>query len=797
MELQSEPGRAAVESYILTRGAERAWRELNSAASAGRGAFYWIGGAPGAGKTHFLNYALALERRSSAATEAHGRRITCAVAVTAATAAEEIQPILLAKLAKELTGESRAPLMWLEMDRDTAWKVALEHARRLGVGAVTIAIDFGESDASAAAPTVAALARAAGESRSPALQVLAAGRGQAPREAQAFDVGCADAEETARVAIARARRIDHDGMAAASEAYADTGTDGFDAQDIYPFHPTAVRMLVSIAGRPATVAAVSWLAREALRECAAGLGRERAAGKLIYPADLMRSRICAAGALEKLGGAAREALGIARNALSSFDTRERELASAIVDTLALRRVHAGASSLAIDELFRLLPAFAGETRSDASARAFLEGVIGKLADATRGVVALDDGKVRFEPSAAEAPQIAAYNAALLLVRMFAPELTAVHSAAELRSSLARLGDAMAQALEECARTGEALRAEFAGAVGRLPDEEERALSDYAELAEGGAGRLLAIAADAERASAARGAIAAYEALAQVAATIPKLRAMREYLEGTRLGTRPDGASAKDREIARLETDRQLIAAQLGARSLAGLRAGLDALEARFARFRAAYAQRYRAAHAEYRREMKRAASMLGDLRLHFDALTRLNAIAALGPRESEDLAGALAASRDKVVRCDARSDPKAEVEPLCPRCGFVLGTEAPQAELAALLERIRAALSVKLAALSRSAIARLIREHGATRKLEGFLKITQAAETDALVRVLDDKLARYLAQLLDENLGAADTEQGGEPETAGAARPGATRAVRSAAAPRRRASKPARDRRGD
>ncbi|MGH7878331.1 MAG: hypothetical protein ACREQD_02425, partial [Candidatus Binataceae bacterium] len=64
---------------------------------------------------------------------------------------------------------------------------------------------------------------------------------------------------------------------------------------------------------------------------------------------------------------------------------------------------------------------------------------------------------------------------------------------------------------------------------------------------------------------------------------------------------------------------------------------------------------------------------------------------------------------------------------------------------------------VKLATLSQTAIARLIREHDRGGRLEGFLKITQAAQTDALVRVLDDPLARYLTRLLEENpAGEAD-----------------------------------------
>jgi hypothetical protein len=77
---------------------------------------------------------------------------------------------------------------------------------------------------------------------------------------------------------------------------------------------------------------------------------------------------------------------------------------------------------------------------------------------------------------------------------------------------------------------------------------------------------------------------------------------------------------------------------------------------------------------------------------------------------------------------------------------------APAEELDAVMERLRRGLAIKLAALSQSVIARLIREHDRDNRLEGFLKITQAAQTDALVRVLDEKLARYLGQVLDDNL---------------------------------------------
>jgi hypothetical protein len=56
----------------------------------------------------------------------------------------------------------------------------------------------------------------------------------------------------------------------------------------------------------------------------------------------------------------------------------------------------------------------------------------------------------------------------------------------------------------------------------------------------------------------------------------------------------------------------------------------------------------------------------------------------------------------------------------------------------------------KLAILSRGAIARLIKKYDQAHRLDGFLKITQAAQTEALAAVLDDQLTAYLARLLQE-----------------------------------------------
>jgi hypothetical protein len=63
MALASEPDAATVACYTLTRGAERAWGAINYQLTQARGDLFWIGGEAGSGKTHFLNYAVALSNR--------------------------------------------------------------------------------------------------------------------------------------------------------------------------------------------------------------------------------------------------------------------------------------------------------------------------------------------------------------------------------------------------------------------------------------------------------------------------------------------------------------------------------------------------------------------------------------------------------------------------------------------------------------------------------------------------------------------------------------------------------------
>lgn len=234
--------------------------------------------------------------------------------------------------------------------------------------------------------------------------------------------------------------------------------------------------------------------------------------------------------------------------------------------------------------------------------------------------------------------------------------------------------------------------------------------------------------------------------------------MREYLDATGLRA-SNGEPARDPRIVTLETECQLLAVELGPRVMAGAPRNLDALEARFQKFKWTYVQQYRNEHENWRVEMEQLAIRSDDAYRHLDALRRLNAIGALGPPEGAEMVASVATVAAHIVRCDNADQLRPEITPRCPRCGYLLGMLSPRAELAELMEHIRRVLDVKLAALSQSAIARLIRTHDQAHRLEGFLKITQAAQTEALVRVLDEKLARYLAQLLDENLAAGSADR--------------------------------------
>lgn len=452
----------------------------------------------------------------------------------------------------------------------------------------------------------------------------------------------------------------------------------------------------------------------------------------------------------RLDAPARAALKIAHDALArSLHGNQQELARELVDTLMLEHVCGGTEPLTIEALGSRIPMLARSGAADASPT--IRSILRILEAQTGGVIRFETNSARFDPKAAGAPTLGSFNESIPLLRHFAPTLTPAREMEGLASRLEQLERAMADAVESANRTREMISSALAESNQQMPASHRKALAQYVELAESGTSTMLETVADPAGRDSAMQVIANYCALADTAAAIPRMRAMREYLTATGLHASDDIYRASESGVASLETECELLAVELGPRVLTGVPRSLDALEARFQRFKWTYVQCYLGAHEKWRAKMERLALLAEDASRHRDALARLNQIAALGPPEGEELAAIVTELTASVRRCE-RGSVAPETTPRCLTCGFTLGALDKGAELDDVMDRLKRGLAIKLAALSQGMIARLIREHDRDNRLEGFLKITQAAQTDALVRVLDEKLARYLAQVLDDNL---------------------------------------------
>ena len=567
------------------------------------------------------------------------------------------------------------------------------------------------------------------------------------------------------VAVRRARRLVEDAGLDADNAYAGIDTAGLAPDAIFPFHPAALSVLRTIAARPkpaaessdpAMIVSLARLAREVLASSTfAGAGGELPA-RLIYPPDLTMNAAISNQVKALLAEAGRAAWKIARDKIADLQGYEKDLAREIIDSLVMENVCGGTAALAIEELKSRVPMVACGGTADERTLAAVREVLRRLEVSTGGVIRFETDAARFDPEAAGAPELAAFNAALELARRFDPRLTLARDREGLDARLKRLEAAMALAVEAAIRTRDVLASALKEANLEMPAANRTAIAEYIALAESGAAAMLEAAADRSYLASAIQIAGAYEALAGACESIPRMRSMREYLAATGLRASPGEAGllesvSRESAIVSLETECELLRVELGPRILTGPPRSLDALEARFQKFKWTYVQCYLSAHARWREKMERLELAAGDARRYLDALTRLNAIAALGPPEGEHLGARVAELSARVVRCELKDAIAPETTPRCSSCGFQLGAASPQAELEDAMEGIRRALEIKLAALSHSMIARLIRNHDREHRLEGFLKITQAAQTDALVRVLDEKLARYLAQVLDEN----------------------------------------------
>src|SRR5271163_2087761 len=712
LELETSPRIATVASYVFTRAAERSWQVLNQHLEEPHGSVFWIGGPPGCGKTHFLDYVIALQRRAGALDAQNMRRLVCGLELAGRVRAAELELYLLSVLAEQIGGDPRlSGDLFRQMRGADALNVGLETARGTGIKSITVAIDFGIAECEAA-EFFAMLAQVAASFQQVKFTVIAAGRAMAPQATRPLAVAPADANEETIVAVRRARRLVED--ADAGVAYAGIDTAGMPPDAIFPFHPIALSALRAIAAQPrpdggapdgVAIVSLSHLAREVLASPAVTNGSRP---RLIYPPDLTMNAAVLNLVKALLAEAGRAAWKIAHNGSADAAT-----------TPAMR------------ELLR------------------------QLELSTGGVIRFETDAARFDPEAAGAPELAAFNTALMLARRFDRRLALAGNRAELEARIVQLDAAMALAVEAAIRTRAALAAALEEANLELPASNSATFAEYIALAESGAAAMLEAAVDRTYLASAIQTTGAYEALATAADSIPQLRAMREYLTATGLRAAPDEPVVRENlvqhaAVVSLETECELLRVELGPRVLAAPPRNLDALAARFQKFKWTYVQCYLSAHARWREKMDRLELAAADARRYFDALARLNAIAALRRPAGAQLGSRLTELSERIVRCELGDSIAPETTPRCASCGFQLGASSPQAELDDLMENIRRALETKLAALSQSMIARLIRAHDRENRLEGFLKITQAAQTDALVRVLDENLARYLSQVLEE-----------------------------------------------
>lgn len=762
LELETTPRVATVASYVLARAAERSWEVLNQHLESTQGAVFWIGGPAGCGKTHFLNYVIALQQQAGALDAENTRRLVCGLELAGQVHASEVELFMLSVLAEQIGGDPRASGdLFRQMRGAAALNVGLEAARRTGIRAITVAMDFGASRCEPLTDFFAMLAEVAASFRQVKFTVIAAGRAMAPAAARPLAVAPRDEVEETTIAIRRARRLVADAGLDFDLAYAGIDTPGMAREALFPFHPATMRALRTIAVHPgpdgegadaAIIGSLSRLAREALSSSAL---TSKLPARLLYPPDLTTNAAISTMVKALLADAGCAAWKLARDQIADLDRDERDLAREIIDSLMMEAVCGGTAGLAIEQLKSRMPAVAHGGVADAPTTPAVRELIHRLELTTCGVIRLETATARFDPDAAGAPDLAAFNVALVLAQRFDLRLTLARDREGLDARIQQLGGAMTLAVEAAGRTSKVLAAAMKEANLEMPAANIAAIAEYVALAELGAAAMLEGAADRSYLTSAIQIAAAYEVLAATAECIPRLRAMREYLAATGLRAAPDEEGSGDSvsqhsAIVSMETECELLRVELGPRVLTSALRSLDALEARFQKFKWTYVQCYLSAHARWLEKMGRLELAAKDAWRYFDALARLNAISALGAPAGAHLGPRLALLSARVVRCELGDAIAPGTTPLCSSCGFQLGAASPQVELENAMDEIQRALETKLAALSHSVVARLIREHDSENRLEGFLKITQAAQTDALVRVLDDKLALYLARVLED-----------------------------------------------
>jgi hypothetical protein len=739
--LEDKPGAAAITYFFITRGAQRAWEAINQQLDMPRGALFCVYGMAGSGKTHFLNYVTGLSQHAGALNAEPARNLT--LVVDAAGRGGNLDQRVIEKLARELSGSANdAAQLWRRLSGKEALVAAFDQARRQGVKAILVAIDFGEADFGSGYASLETLSALAINLKRPKLTVAIAGRGQPPENAHTFTVAPED-DEILEVAVERARHLDERSVQIVEDAYA--GFDLGETPAIYPFHPASRIVLQSFAAG-CGVARMAKIVREILIPWQA----RKDFGRLIFPGDLMSSPMMRAAVGDRLGESGRIALGRACDAAGTVVEPMSCVARQAVDSLVLHALNPEAEPLELRDLARQVPAIAVDQICSAGALADIPREVAVL---SRGAILFDadSNNATFNSRAAGGPEVVAFNAALPLARRFDSTIIPAQELSEIKAQTRKLSQAMANALEETFRNRTILDGALRESGRGLSPDQERHLADFVALVEAGAQGVVECGADPERREAALKVVDEYEALATLAGFVPRLRAIREYLAATGLQADLSDDSTRDKRLIALETESHLLTVAANAFTSTDGSRKFEASEARFQRFKWTYVEFYRSSHEIWRQEMDRLAEVLDDARRYIEALRRLDSIAALGAAEASGFVSRMSELEGRIPRCFIEGTLSPDIAPRCPDCGFVVGIPSPRVEVEELRTQAQRGLEVKLARLSQSTVARLIRQHDKGRRLDGFLKMTQATQTDALVRVLDDTLALYLGQLLEEN----------------------------------------------
>ena len=229
-------------------------------------------------------------------------------------------------------------------------------------------------------------------------------------------------------------------------------------------------------------------------------------------------------------------------------------------------------------------------------------------------------------------------------------------------------------------------------------------------------------------------------MAQLRDMADEILAVKSYLEAAVLGE----------DQRELYMDRVSILEQLTLENLVPNIHLWASVKALFDWFLSRYRALYLAHHQEYHQEMASFRLVLQDSRPEVDALRRLNSIAELGPPVGQELLDEYEGLLAEVSPCTITDkEVSVEEQPTCSYCRLVLTTEPPRKNVERFLRRLEQALKQQQRRLSSGAVRHILAKSG-EKRIDQFIKVVQTSNLSPLVNVLDDELADFLRQLLQE-----------------------------------------------